>query len=200
MLKIDKSQEPEYLTQAKGLVKNPKSSDAWQDSAIKSIRTQLREEILNHQSGMCAYCEKKIALDKSHIDHFRMRDRFPEQTLAFSNLWVSCGSDKDKQKHCAHHKDAQKLTKDDFLALPEFIALDLSRVEFTETGRLIAKDPKDTIMTRLIDDLLNLNEKSLVADRKRILQQKDHFSGFSNEEVFGFLHCHRSLIQQYFVT
>ena len=146
MLKVDKSQEPEYLTQTKRQIKNPKSSDAWQDPAIKSIRTQLREEMLNHQSGMCAYCEKTITLDKSHIDHFRMRDRFPEQTLAFSNLWVSCGSDKDQQKHCAHHKDVQKLTKDDFLALPEFVDLDLSRVEFTETGRLVAKDPKDTVM------------------------------------------------------
>lgn len=200
MLKVDKSQEPEYLTQAKRQVKNPKSSDAWQDEAINAIRRRLREEMLNYQSGMCAYCEKTITLDKSHIDHFRMRDRFPEQTLAFSNLWVSCGSDKEQQKHCAHHKDAQKLTKDDFLALPEFVDLDLSRVEFTETGRVIAKDSKDTVMTRLIEDVLNLNEKSLVADRKRILQQKDNFFGFNADEVFGFLNCHRSLIQQYFVT
>ncbi len=198
MLKVDKSQEPDLLVQAKRKVANPKDSKAWQSDEIRNISPVLRQHILDEQGGMCAYCEQVITLEKSHIDHFRTRHCFPELTLEYANLWVSCGSDKHPKQHCAHHKDCQGFTKADFLALPEFFSLDLTRVEFTETGRLVAKDIKDTVITRLIEEVLNLNDRALVEDRKRILQQKATYSDFGVDEIFGFFKAHRSLIQQYF--
>jgi len=198
MLKVDKSQEPASLTQVRRNITNPRVSDAWQSKEIRNISPELRQHILDEQDGMCAYCEQVITLEKSHIDHFRTRHCFPELTLEYANLWVSCGSDKHAKQHCAHHKDRQGFTKADFLALPEFCSLDLMRVEFTETGRLVARDVKDTVITRLIDDVLNLNDRTLVEDRKRILQQKETYSDFGVDEIFGFFNAHRSLIQSIF--
>jgi uncharacterized protein (TIGR02646 family) len=42
--------------------------------------------------GKCAFCESKIThVDYGHIEHYRPKSRFPEETFAWDNLLLACG-------------------------------------------------------------------------------------------------------------
>lgn len=53
------------------------------------------------QGCRCAYCEAVISEGKRHIEHFRQRNRYPQGTFAWSNLFGSC----DREGSCGTHKD-----------------------------------------------------------------------------------------------
>ena len=94
MYQISKN-EPNYFTQAKSNISLPRVSSAWEDVNISDIRGQLRKDILvEEQNLLCAYCEKEIddSSKKSNIDHFKTRNLFPEETLNYNNLLVSCNT------------------------------------------------------------------------------------------------------------
>ena len=100
MFKIDKN-EPKYFFEAKSKVKLAKEKSAWEDKNIRYISQKLRADILlEEQSLLCAYCEREIEEDRnsSNIDHFKTRNLFPEETLNYHNLLVSCNS---KGKSCS---------------------------------------------------------------------------------------------------
>ena len=97
--------ELDYFTSAKSKVALPKTKGAWEDKAISEIRAKLREDmLLEEQSLLCAYCEKEIDENStsSNIDHFKTRNLFPELTLEYSNLLVSCNT----KERCSNFKDS----------------------------------------------------------------------------------------------
>lgn len=114
MFKITKS-EPDFFTKAKIKVKIPKTSSAWSDKAIETIRPTLRKHILlQEQNLLCAYCEKAIDDNSknSNIDHFRLKagHLFPEKTLDYHNLLVSCNT----YDRCSSYKDKHIKNKSDY--------------------------------------------------------------------------------------
>jgi len=79
MLKVENKSEPIFFIKAKN----------WGD--IQEIRFKLREDILQEQKSMCAYCEKFISAnkEKSNIDHFKTRNLFPNLVFDYENLFIS---------------------------------------------------------------------------------------------------------------
>ena len=47
------------------------------------------------------YCEVAISSDNRHIEHFRQRNRHPQSTFEWNNLFGSC----DRKSTCGNHKD-----------------------------------------------------------------------------------------------
>lgn len=72
---------------------------------VQSPTAAERAEIwamLNAMQGdRCAYCEVAIASDNRHIEHFRQRNRHPQGTFDWSNLFGSC----NRKGTCGDHKD-----------------------------------------------------------------------------------------------
>ncbi len=57
---------------------------------------------LNHmQVVRCAYCEAELLENKHHIEHFRQRDRYPQGTYDWGNIFGSC----NREDSCGKHKD-----------------------------------------------------------------------------------------------
>ena len=103
MFKIDKNNPPDYFNGTKKRVARPKESKAWEDKLISGIRAQLRLHILEHeQFSLCGYCEKQIDATGQHsnIDHFKTRNLFPQLTLSYNNLVVSCNT----RQRCSEYK------------------------------------------------------------------------------------------------
>lgn len=66
-------------------------------------RDQLWESLQAMQDTRCAYCEADISKPgHAHIEHFRQRDRYPQGTFDWSNLFGSCC----REDACGKFKDS----------------------------------------------------------------------------------------------
>lgn len=174
MRRIHKSADPAAF-RAWRLALRPRGSippwDEFPDPPRSPVRTQLAAD----QFHICCYCAGTIARGNFHIEHFRPRHFFPEQTYRWQNLLASCetshpGLDDviELQKHCG---DA----KDNWFTLgvtvsPLETGVD-SLFRYTLQGKVF---PAKTLRTRKAAvqttiDKLNLNAPFLVARRAKIL-------------------------------
>ena len=76
------------------------SGNDWQKVSPED-KTKIWKALQAMQLTRCAYCESKITAPKQHIEHFRPRSRFLQETFAWSNIFGSCNA----QEHCGKHKD-----------------------------------------------------------------------------------------------
>ena len=183
MQKIIKS-EPEFFKSAKRKVRKPKEYKAWNDDNIVAIKPQLKEYIINEQNSLCAYCERKLEdIQKLSIDHFKKRDLFPEETLEYTNLFISCPTN----NQCEKHKDNFGLSKEDYEKIihpvfeepEEYLTYDL-------TGYILPKDNLDIQKKKKAEftiKVFNLNNRALVEDRKKIINiLKNYLDDFNSWE------------------
>ncbi len=53
---------------------------------------KIKEALIRMFHGKCAYCESKIThIDFGHIEHYRPKSRFKNQTFEWDNLLLACG-------------------------------------------------------------------------------------------------------------
>lgn len=71
------------------------------DSPTPQDRAQIWDKLNAMQGQRCAYCEVGIQPGSQEIEHFRQRDRYPQGTFDWHNLFGAC---KDKGT-CGDHKD-----------------------------------------------------------------------------------------------
>ena len=75
--------------------------DNW-SSTSKNCRDEIRKELKAMQGLFCAYCESRLNRhDKRHIEHFYERDKEPQKTFDWSNLFWSC----NEPDSCGKYKD-----------------------------------------------------------------------------------------------
>ena len=145
----------------------------------KKIGDELRLYMLiNEQNNQCAYTEVRLQNKhlESHIDHFQKQSLFPELKFVWNNLLTSCNN----EHYGARYKDKyiQKIDYE-FLIHPAKTNPD-DHLTYSTTGEILSKDKygKTTI------DLFNLNDKSLVEQRKTIAKQlKEIYQEFDIEEL-----------------
>ncbi len=75
----------------------------------KLVREEVQEALMREQGFICCYCEGRVALEDSHVEHFRPRDRkkgFGALELDYANLFCSCVRDQSagEPRHCGHRK------------------------------------------------------------------------------------------------
>lgn len=75
--------------------------------SLNSPTREERGQIWNHLESVhdtrCAYCEADISnRGNAHLEHFRQRDRFPQGTFAWNNLFGSC----NREDSCGKFKDS----------------------------------------------------------------------------------------------
>jgi len=179
MFKINKK-KPTFFEQSKRKIRLPKISNAWEK--ISEIRSSLREYILSEeQNGLCGYCERKITSDsnESNIDHFKTRNLFPEETLNYDNLLVSC----NRKETCATHKDQNIKTKNEYSKIINPVADNPDKYfEYLPTGEIISKGGNSK--AKFTIDIFNLGKKEsdyLVQRRKQLTKAIDNIDLPLNE-------------------
>lgn len=141
-------------------------------------KPELRLDLLQAQGGLCCYCQGRIRLEASKIEHFVPQSAPEDLDLVWSNLWLACmggvvggrrtqkGSD-----HCDTRKKARRLSD----------ALDPGRVEESAFRYLAngAIEHRDGGVQSELQDHLNLNLERLcenragaVAEMMKVLKQK----------------------------
>lgn len=76
--------------------------DQWSYTTPTQVERGVIWDELNAMQGhRCAYCEGSLTESNRHIEHFRQRDRYPQGTFDWTNLFGSC----DREESCGKHKD-----------------------------------------------------------------------------------------------
>lgn len=134
-----------------------KKSEIWDEYKEKR---KLKEYILeNEQNGLCCYCESKVTLDDSHLEHLKPKSLdYDNLTFEYSNLAVSCDgkchTDGYTPITCGHKKDNHF---DELLFLnPTTISNIREYFIFTENGH-IGSSSQDELKSKYTLELLQLN-------------------------------------------
>ncbi|MBI9095998.1 MAG: TIGR02646 family protein [Sphaerochaeta sp.] len=131
----------------------------------------VRLSLFNEQHGLCCYCEGRIACDRSkvHIEHLYPQSLYPNMTVDYKNLLLSCnGQDIHEQKspcHCG-------ICKDDHDPNLMISPLDPSceiRFVCREDGTMDAREESDSKAKNTID-YVGLNASHLKRDREAIFE------------------------------
>lgn len=101
--------------------------DQWgMQSPTPAERADIRTQLDAMQATRCAYCEAALKEDARHIEHFRQRNRYPQGTFEWSNLFGSCNRDDTCGKHkddCGSYKHVD-LIKPDIEDPDDFLVFD----------------------------------------------------------------------------
>ena len=176
---IKKTSEPKFfIIDTKELIEKLKvateKSEVWNDDYKE--KRKLKEYLLkNEQNYLCAYCEAKVTLDVSHIEHIKPKSLdYNNLTFDYSNLIVSCNgtcfSDTNKPRTCGHRK-GNKFDEDMFLNPTKIKNI---RDYFIYTGNYyIGSSNLDKNKAKYTMDLLELNSFNnyLPEARKKALDE-----------------------------
>ena len=109
MKRIHKSDEPTSFIRWKRRHPNAK----WRNFQ-GSIKFQLKEALIAEQGHICCYCNKRIKLHISHIEHLQPRSKSRGLAFNYYNLLASCSGELDRNRnvlywHCGHAKGNDEL-------------------------------------------------------------------------------------------
>lgn len=169
-----------------------------------NLRECLRTALLVEQKRQCFYCEKRIENNshKVHIDHIKQRTHYPKLECKYSNMALSCNS----EKHCGTYKDKQGRWEDD-----KFIRILSENQELEEkpsdlfcfvsngdikVKRSLSEDEK--IRGQKSIEYLNLNNIDLVGMRKSIFYKLENYkkSGYQIDNIFTFFNEFESIFKE----
>ncbi|MEG1400795.1 HNH endonuclease [Bacteroides sp.] len=164
MIKLIKSQEPDILAQYGKQWTNDlmvyANSDRKVPDGIKNKynHSDIKKALIKETHGKCMYCESYIsAVAPEHIEHYRPKAVYPEQTFEWSNLGLAC-------PWC-------NIKKSD--AFDEACAIVNPYIEdpddfFVSLGTFVYHKPNNK-RAELTEHLLELNRPELIEGRKHIL-------------------------------
>jgi uncharacterized protein (TIGR02646 family) len=179
---INKNNEPQKLLDYKNL-----ESEEWSptySNIDKDVKEQLHLSLLTEQGYICCYCERRISIEDSHIEHLDPQSKSPEKALDYNNLLSSCQKHlkKGEPLHCGN-------LKDDWYDTNLFISpLDHScedRFSYKGDGSIIPKEPDDKAAKETISKL-GLDINKLNALRSNVLATYTD-TDLTNEEFLIYL-------------
>lgn len=181
MFKVNKTNEPQFFKDYKRK-NNPKN---WKDFSFE-IKRQLKEYMFeneyqykNEEGSYCPYCELKINLENSQIEHIYPKDKFPEKLTEYSNYLVACIS----PMTCGQNKGnswENYFINPTFEDPTEYLEYDLMSGEIIP--KEIDKTKKEYKKAVVTIELLNLNQSRLCNMRKIFI--KNCLVNFKYIEVY----------------
>ncbi|NDD63354.1 MAG: TIGR02646 family protein [Acidobacteria bacterium] len=105
MKHIVKREEPEAFINWKSL-----SNDDWQPTFGNlpgEVKNVVRSALMAEQGWICCYCERRLSVEDSHLEHLRPQSDPEVDPLDFGNLLCSCQNQisRGEPRHCGNLKD-----------------------------------------------------------------------------------------------
>ena len=139
-------------------------------SLRKPEKPRLLHVLLDEQGRVCCYCGSRIGMGlvDCHIDHFLPQSEYPELSLDYANLFVSCGPGLPHRgfRRCGDAKGSKQLSDASLSPSKEECE---RRFRYRLSGSVEASVPSDLSAADAIETL-NLNETSLRVERSRIIE------------------------------
>ena len=171
---IKKQQAPPNFTEWKD-----KADENWQpfwNSQATNFRNpekkSVHESLLKEQGYICCYCQRRIDLNNSHIEHFKPKDEkyHPKLSLEYNNFLASCQKEKitvedseekireyaESPVHCGHAKGNWY---DEKLTVSPLIQNCADYFRYTEAGEILpSEDPDKNEAAKVTIEKLGLDK------------------------------------------
>jgi len=133
-----------------------------------ALKQELKDALIEEQGAICCYCESRVALHNSHIEHLKPQSSFPNDQLDYSNLLCSCQKQlsKGEDRHCGNSKEGWY--NPSLLVSP----LDTDceeRFTYTQRGKIKPASKTDAAAKKTISHL-KLNIPKLNASRQKAVE------------------------------
>ena len=166
---------------------SPQSFEDWKNKANENWQPSwgdfqnpekkiVKEALLKEQGYICCYCGMNIENDcNTEIEHIKPRSKCigneSDKTLAFDNFLASCnGSTQEPKPREVHCNNARR---DQDLAISPLTVGCGENFSYTYGGEMISSEGDENI-SRLIDNVLNLNAKKVKGYREKLIKALDH--------------------------
>lgn len=164
MKKITKGKEPISLTAYRSSIPSDdmKKETIYEDYKENAI---LRKQLLEEQGYVCCYCMSRISERTSKIEHFLPQSEFREKQIDYSNLFVACKGGEGTTEHYCDTKKANQILKS-----IDFSTDTAKKIKYLKNGRVSSfesSENKESSLTKEMNEVLNLNCKILVKNRKQ---------------------------------
>ena len=159
---------PNFWEKGKAKLHVRSYDDLSDTNAGMELRCQLRQHLIQTQSGLCAYCCKKINMENSLNEHIQPKSLYPRLSLDYGNLIASCA----EKTTCGMKKDNNY---DERFVSPLDEACE-RQFAFATDGSIYGLTPDGEYTC----ELLNLNSLELRRARKAVLQ---NCRSFGNKEL-----------------
>ena len=135
-------------------------------------RGATEKSLFAEQTGQCVYCGREISLDRKqhyHREHFRPQAKYPDLQLDYTNLFLSCGPDGDREARnsCGHYKGNWF---DEDCHIPPVPEVCTERFRFRSSGHIFGDGSPEA--NKMIG-ALNLNHHGLVKERRDMIEALD---------------------------
>lgn len=103
------------------------------------IKKKVHDSLMREQGYICCYCEASIAVDDSHVEHFRPKEEYCDCQLDYINLHCSCQREllPGEPRHCGFRKGSWF---DDNLLISPLAPDCEGRFRFTANGDIFPRD------------------------------------------------------------
>lgn len=150
------------------LVAYAKSQGAYYGGQPSAVTRDLKRSLLVEQGYLCCYCMRRVDNnDKLKVEHWRSQSGYPQLQLEYGNLLAACDGNTGKRRSeqtCDTRKGNEELSYN-----PANNSHDVeSRIAYRADGKVFA--PTDQSFDDQLNDVLNLNEPTLVNNRKAAIQ------------------------------
>jgi uncharacterized protein (TIGR02646 family) len=164
---IQKTEVPQFF------IDNTENKSKWEE--YPTSKKPLKEYILkNEQNYLCIYCESRINLNNSHIEHIKPKaqNMYPDLVFNYNNIVVSCNGNCHTENNthytCGHIKD-NEYDNSKFLNPVKLIDIRDYFVYDIDEGK-IEPSEKNNEKAEYMINTLYLNDGELPKARKKALE------------------------------
>lgn len=147
-------------------------------TADSEIKQELKQHMLEIQKHICAYCCSQIDDTKAHNEHIKPQDLYPNLSMEYTNLVVSCTT-QGAESTCGMHKE-NDFNENLFVSpLSEDCE---NNFRFEMNGKVAGITEKG----RYTVELLNLNSYRLVSARKALIDEIERSTTLGREYILQY--------------
>ncbi|NMF60418.1 retron system putative HNH endonuclease [Pseudanabaena yagii] len=176
---IKKGKEPQTLTDKRNT----------EGAIYECAQKDWQEDLLKEQGHLCAYCMRRISLDRKsgkpsiEIEHYLSRKLYPDLSLRWENMIGVCNGDTGLETHCDKSKGKTssegvfvKGKANGEVKLNILNPLEINKSEkvitYSLSGEIFANVKDTELQNKITEDLdiiLNLNDEKLKEYRKEAI-------------------------------
>jgi uncharacterized protein (TIGR02646 family) len=144
--------------------------------SLNEIRL-VKLHLINEQHHLCAYCQQKIEVDNSSIEHVTPKEHNKELSTSYFNLVAVCNKNQVKdystgKLHCDKSRGSELIPPIIFYSNSESNINNLNHYfSAYSDGSITAKNSLPTIIKQQVEafiEILNLNHSSLKETRAKV--------------------------------